>query len=267
MSTDALDLAKAGGLAGAGQQAEPVGHARGAVGEEATGIVTLHRDPDDVRLLLSTATTGVLLTLLLLASLACNVWMYYRRPDRIVVERTADGDRVVMAGDSTVLGGVSVGPDRPGDGDKKTIANKWATARYGVDPLTRARDVERLFRMMEPRAAKALSDLMKRGGELERERAEGWQAVWRPQSVTVEADNPYKVSVIGTQEITRRTGGATERESRQLVFKLKLIADREQGRADRNQNTGFLVVDILDYRELAGGPPPSTSGLTTQPLP
>jgi hypothetical protein len=184
-----------------------------------------------------------------------------------VVERTADGDRVVMAGDRAVIGGVSVGPDRPGDGDKKAIANKWAAARYGIDPLTRSKDVERLFRMMEPRAAKALSDLMKRGGELERERAEGWQAVWRPQSVTVEADDPYKVSVIGTQEVTRRTGGAVASETRQLVFKLKLIADREQGRADRNQNTGFLVVDILDYREIAGVPSPSTPGLTTQPLP
>jgi len=266
MSTDVFDLGQAVEFAEAGEHAKAGESARGTV-DGAGGVVTVHRDPDDVRLLLGMASSGVLLTLLLLASLACNVWMYYRRPDRIVVERTGDGDRVVMVGDRAVLGGVTVGPDRPGDGDKKAIANRWAAARYGVDPLTRAKDVERLFRMMEPRAAKALSDLMKKGGELERERAEGWQAVWRPQSVTVEADDPYKVSVIGTQEVTKRVGGATERESRQLVFKLKLILDGEQKRAERNQNTGFLVVDVLDYREIAGGPPSTPSGPAAQPLP
>ena len=267
MSTNVFDLPQAGDFTGAEEHAQTRESAHEGGAGEAVRVVTAHRDPNDVRLLLSMASSGALLALLLLVSVACNIWMYYRRPDRIVVDRTSAGDRVVMVGDRATTGEVSVGPDRPGNGDKRTIATKWSEARYAIDPLTRGKDIERLFRMMEPRAAKALSDLMKKNGELERERAENWQAVWKPQSVTIDGDDPYKVNVIGTQEVTKQVGGVSQREARQLIFKLKLMVDKEQRRADRNQNTGFLVVDILDYQEIAESPSSPASGLAAQSLP
>ncbi|HZS44278.1 MAG TPA: hypothetical protein VFC63_04200 [Blastocatellia bacterium] len=209
-----------------------------------------YRDVNDVRLLLKMASSQILIVMLLLASIADNVWMYYRRPDRIVVDRTSSGDYVILSNDRRITSPISFGQDQPGDGDKRALANRWCEARYSVDPLTRPKDIEALFKMMEPKAAKGLSDLMKQNGELERERDENWQAIWKPQSVTVDRDDPYRVDVIGVQEITRRTGGATQTQSRQLIFKLKLITDKEKGRDERNQNTGFLVFDLLDYKEM-----------------
>src|SRR5262249_12153311 len=58
---------------------------------------TLFRDPADVRTILSMAWTGTLLVLLLLTSVAFNVWQYWRRPDRIVVDRSSG--RVLMIND------------------------------------------------------------------------------------------------------------------------------------------------------------------------
>src|SRR5262245_44359370 len=49
----------------------------------------LHRDPADIKTILSMAWTGTLLVLLLLASIALNIWQYWRRPDRIVVDRSS----------------------------------------------------------------------------------------------------------------------------------------------------------------------------------
>ncbi|HZS47589.1 MAG TPA: hypothetical protein VFC63_21140 [Blastocatellia bacterium] len=223
-----------------------------------------YRDVNDIRLLFRMTQAATILVLLLLLSITCNIWMYFRRPDRIVVDRTAAGDYVILANDKAVGSAVSFGIDQPGDGDKRALANRWCEARFAVDPLTRTKDIERLFKMMEPHAAKALSDLMKQNGELERERDENWQATWKPLSVTVDHDDPYRVDVIGLQEITRRVGGATQIQSRQLIFKLKLIADRDKGRDERNQNTGFLVFDLLDYKEVTIPASVSGSGLNAQ---
>src|SRR4030095_5523329 len=57
----------------------------------------LFRDPADVRTILNMAWTGRLLVLLLLASVAFNIWQYWRRPDRIVVDRSSG--RVLMIND------------------------------------------------------------------------------------------------------------------------------------------------------------------------
>jgi hypothetical protein len=57
----------------------------------------LYRDPADIRTILSLAWTGALLVLLLLASVAFNIWQYWRRPDRIVVDRSSG--RVLMIND------------------------------------------------------------------------------------------------------------------------------------------------------------------------
>jgi hypothetical protein len=57
----------------------------------------LHRDPVDVRTILSLTWSGILLALLLVASIAFNIYQYWRRPDRIVVDRTSG--RVLMIND------------------------------------------------------------------------------------------------------------------------------------------------------------------------
>src|SRR5262245_57230739 len=100
-------------------------------------VINQHRDERDVRLLLYMSGSNIALVSLLLLSLAANAWMYWRRPDRIVVDRRADGDHVIMVNDQTANGAVSFRSDKPGTEDKRRLANEWATARYAIDPLAR----------------------------------------------------------------------------------------------------------------------------------
>lgn len=208
----------------------------------------LYRDPADVRTILSMAWTGTLLVLLLLASVAFNIWQYWRRPDRIVVDRSSG--RVLMINDREYgeTDAVKLGPDRLTDADKQYIAGEFVKAIYQVDPATRPRDIERALRMMAPASALLFARYLKQTGVLDKQRAESWQAIWMPQDISVDVSDPYTVRVIGKQEITKMVAGAPQQETRQLHLTLKLVAD-PQRRADRNLRSGFLVA-TFDYKEL-----------------
>src|SRR5262245_40449558 len=213
-----------------------------------SSLQTLYRDPADVRTILSMAWTGMLLVLLLLASVAFNIWQYWRRPDRIVVDRSSG--RVLMINDreygETAAG--KLGPDRLSGADKQYIAGEFVKAIYQVDPATRPRDIERALRMMVPASALLFARYLKQAGVLDKQRAESWQAIWTPQDISVDGADPYTVRVIGKQEITKVIANATQKEARQLNLTLKLVAD-PQRRSDRNLRSGFLVASF-DYKEL-----------------
>jgi hypothetical protein len=215
-------------------------------------VVNLHRDERDVRLLLYLASSSMVLVLLLLSSLAVNLWQYYRRPDRIVVDRRADGDHVVAVNDKPVaaVGAVSVGSDKPGDEDKRRLANEWATARYAIDPQGRSQAIDKLLYMMEPTAAKKFVAYLTQKGDLQRESSERWQSFWKPQLTVIDSSDPYRVNIVGLQEVNKIIGGVPQRETKQIIFSLKLMPDKDSGRAKHNEFTGFLVVDLLDLREV-----------------
>ena len=84
-----------------------------------SSLQTFYRDPADVRTILSMAWTGTLLVLLLLASVAFNIWQYWRRPDRIVVDRSSG--RVLMINDREYgeTEAVKLGPDKLTGADKQ----------------------------------------------------------------------------------------------------------------------------------------------------
>src|SRR5262245_20214819 len=253
MASKVLDLAPPDNVA---PDVEDLKRASGASSvADQIDVVNLHRDERDVRLLLHLAGTGIVLALLLLVSLAVNFWQHYRRPDRIVVDRRADGDHVVAVNDQplTALAGVTFGPDKPGDEDKRRLANEWSMARYAIDPLAREQAIEKLLRMMEPNAAAKFVAYLKKKGELERERGERWQSSWKPQLTVIDGGNPYRVNVVGTQELNKVVGGVPQRETKQIMFSLRLLPDKDSGRAQHNLFTGFLVVDLLDVREVASG--------------
>ena len=218
----------------------------------------LYRDPADVRTILSMSWTGTLLVLLLLASVAFNIWQYWRRPDRIVVDRSSG--RVLMINDREYgeTEAVNLGPDKLTNADKQYLAGEFVKAIYQVDPATRPRDIERALRMMAPASALLFARYLKQTGILDKQRAESWQAVWTPQDISVDGADPYTVRVIGKQEITKMIAGATQQETRQLSLTLKLVAD-PQRRADRNLRSGFLVASF-DYKEL--GTPASSEVAT-----
>jgi hypothetical protein len=220
-----------------------------------------YRDVRDVRLLCALSITALMLSSLLIISLGIIFYLATRPAQQIVIERSSEGDRVIAVNGQAVKNGISVGVDKPGANDKKTLAREWAAARYGVDPLTREKDIEKMFKMMAPNAARAYAAVMKRNGELERESAERWQAVWKPQVVEVDRADQYRVNIVGTMEITKKASNGEQREAKQIMFGLHLIPDA--GRAPRNMQTGFLVDDILDLKEIPieNGP---ASALTAQ---
>jgi len=211
----------------------------------------LHRDPIDVRTILSLSWTGILLALLLAVSLGFNIYQYWRRPDRIVVDRSSG--RVLMIDDREygATETVSFGPDRLTGADKQYIAGEFVRAIYQIDPATRNKDIERALRMMVPNSALAFAQYLKRNGVLDRQRAESHQAVWTPQDIAVDQADPYTVRVIGKQEVTKYVAGAANTETRQLSLTLKLVADPLR-RADRNLRSGFLIARF-DDKELGAG--------------
>jgi hypothetical protein len=205
----------------------------------------LHRDPMDVRTILSLTWVGILLTLLLVVSLGFNIYLYWRRPDRIVVDRSSG--RVLMINDREygATEAVSFGPDRLTNADKQYIAGEFVRAIYQIDPATRNKDVEKALRMMVPNSALAFAQYLKRSGVLDKQRAESQQAIWTPQDISIDQADPYTVRVIGKQEVTKIVGAAPQTETRQLSMTLKLVADPLR-RSDRNLRSGFLIARFDD---------------------
>jgi hypothetical protein len=152
---------------------------------------------------------------------------------------------------------VEFGPDRLTADDKLYATREFTKRLYQIDPATRQRDIEKALTMMVPSSAVTFAKWMKEKGVLDQQRAESWQSLWTPMDTTVDKSDPYTVSVIGRQEITRVVNGATQKETKQLRLSVKLVAD-PTGRADRNLRSGFLI-SMLDTHELPDSAAPSTT--------
>ncbi len=211
----------------------------------AYATVPLYRDPSDVRTILSLAVAGIVLVLIVLILAGVLIYKVTSSPPLVVVDRTKEGDRVVfMNNQEVVAGGVSLTTDRLGDGAKRSAANIFAAYLYKIDPMTRPDDLEHAIKMMVPASAVELMKQMRL--DLEKQRAERWQSVWEPQVTSIDPTDPYTVRVLGKQHITRVVKHEVKHETRQLAFNLKLVFD-SQGRADRNERTGFLIADLRDF--------------------
>lgn len=208
----------------------------------------VYRDSSDVRTILSLTFSMMIMAILLVASGVGNVYQYWRRPDRIVVD--GGSGRVLSINDRNYgrEDGIEFGPEKLTAQDKVYVTKEFVKAVYQVDPATRPRDMEKAFRMMVPDSAVKFSRWIKEQGILDRQKDESWQTVWNPMDVSVDKNDPYTVTVIGKQDITKVLAGVKVSETKQLRLTLKLVAD-STGRADRNLRSGFLVAS-LDYQEL-----------------
>jgi hypothetical protein len=208
----------------------------------------VYRDSSDVRTILSLTFSMMIMAVLLVASGVGNVYQYLRRPDRIVVD--GGSGRVLSINDRNYgrEDGIEFGPEKLTAQDKIYLTKEFVKAVYQVDPATRPRDMEKAFRMMVPDSAVKFSKWIKDHGILDQQKVESWQTVWNPMDVSVDKNDPYTVTVIGKQDITKVVGGVTLNEAKQLRLTLKLVAD-STGRADRNLRSGFLVASF-DYQEL-----------------
>jgi len=212
------------------------------------GPSIVYRDESDVRTILSLTFSMMIMAVLLVASGVGNVYQYLRRPDRIVID--GGSGRVLSINDRNYgrEDGIEFGPEKLTAQDKEYLTKEFVKAVYQVDPATRPRDMEKAFRMMVPDSAVKFSRWIKERGILDQQKAESWQTVWNPMDVSVDKNDPYTVTVIGKQDITKVVAGVRVSETRQLRLTLKLVAD-STGRADRNLRSGFLVAS-LDYQEL-----------------
>lgn len=212
--------------------------------------IVIYRDPADVRNNFQLLTALLIVLCLFALSALGNAWQYWRRPDRIVVDRSSG--RVLMINDREYgeTDAVKMMPDRPGDADKKYLVNEYARLLYAVNPATRAADLKAALEMMVPQSAAKFAAYLKEQQILERQRAESWQAVWSAQDFSIDRLDPFTLRVIGKQEITKVVNNSVIQETKQLQLTVKLVAD-PAGRNDSNRRTGFLVAAI-DYKELNG---------------
>ena len=208
------------------------------------------RDPNDIRTILRLVTLSLIFVLLSLVLAGLLTYRLLRQPELIVVERTPEGDRVV--GDDrhhSLQGSVQIRTDAPGDGDKKYLVSKWAESFFQIDPQTRRNDIIRGLKLMTPDAAVALVEQVKQSGEWETQRREEWQSVWKVQVITVSNDDPYKLQIVGQQEISKTIAGVVQHARRQLICTLALRPDPAK-RTEENQNTGFRIAGLVDIKVL-----------------
>src|SRR6266566_1035112 len=104
--------------------------------------VTIYRDPADVKTIFNLTRILMVLAVIIVGSGAANMFQYYRRPDRIVVDGSTG--RVLSINDRNYgkEEGVEFGPERLTSQDKLYITREFVRYLYQVDPATRPRDVE-----------------------------------------------------------------------------------------------------------------------------
>jgi hypothetical protein len=208
----------------------------------------VYRDPQDVRTIFQLLSLLLVFLSLLVMSAAGNAYQYWRRPDRIVVDRS--NGRVLMINDRQFgeTESVKMTPDVPNNEDKKYVVQEYVRALYAVNPAIRAAQIKTALEMMVPKSATIFAGYLKDHHILEQQRAESWQAVWTPQDMTIDRADPFTVRVIGRQEITKIINNQAVQESKQLQLTVKLAAD-PAGRTEQNRRMGFLVAAI-DYKEI-----------------
>ncbi|MDQ3754539.1 MAG: hypothetical protein M3371_07400 [Acidobacteriota bacterium] len=226
-------------------------------------IIDLVADPETVeanRKLLGAL--GVCVVIILVQA-AFNFMLYLRRPDAIVVDRTAGGDRVVVMNNREygVTDNVRFVPDEPSVGDKKYLATRFLKLYYGNNPDIRDRQLNEAIGLMIAARGREFFEYLRRNRILEREATESWQAKWTPQQTWIDEADPFTVHVIGTQAVTRIVEQRAVEETRQLNVTVKLSRD-ELGRAERNGRTGYQVT-WFGWKELnaPASPPPSQGKL------
>jgi hypothetical protein len=108
------------------------------IAESLSSHPTVYRDTNDIRTIYQLLSVLLITLALFVLSAAGNAWQYWRRPDRIVVDRSSG--RVLMINDRQFgeTDAVKMAPDHPGDGDKKYFVDEFVKSLYAVNPTMRA---------------------------------------------------------------------------------------------------------------------------------
>jgi len=226
-------------------------------------IVDYVADPETVEMNRRLMGALGLCVVIILVQAAFNLMLYLRRPDRIVVDRTAGGDRVVVMNNREygVTDSVGFSPDEPSAGDKKYLVSQFLNLYYGNNPDIRDRQLNEAIQLMIASRGRELFEYLRRNRVLEQQAAESWQARWTEQQIWIDQADPFTVHVIGTQNLTRVVGQRPVEETHQLNLTVRLARD-ELGRDERNKRTGYQIT-WFGWEELQSAPttPQSQTGV------
>ena len=227
-------------------------------------IVDYVADPDTVesnrRLI---GALGVCVIIILVQA-AFNLTLYLRRPDRIVVDRTAGGDRVVVMNNREygLTDNVAFSQDEPTAGDKKYLVSRFLELYYGNNPDIRDHQLNEAIQLMVASRGREFFEYLRRNRVLEQQAAESWQAKWTQQQIWVDQSDPFTVHVIGTQHLTRVINQRPVEETHQLNLTVKVARD-ELGRDDRNRRSGYQIT-WFGWEELQNAEGASANQLPNQ---
>jgi hypothetical protein len=263
-ATETIEAQRAGiGLFDKRSLEEDTGDVRSDSSER---IVDYVADPDTVesnrRLI---GALGVCVIIILVQA-AFNLTLYLRRPDRIVVDRTAGGDRVVVMNNREygLTDNVGFSPDEPTAGDKKYLVSRFLELYYGNNPDIRDSQLNEAIQLMVASRGREFFEYLRRNRVLEQQSAESWQAKWTQQQIWVDQSDPFTVHVIGTQHLTRVINQRPVEETHQLNLTVKVARD-ELGRDDRNRRSGYQIT-WFGWEELQNAEGASVNQLQNQSI-
>ena len=215
-------------------------------GSEADTLLSpfyLTRDPEDIVTISSLFKAVWVLLIVLALSIGINMFLSFRKADRIVVDKSSGRVVELNNRDYGSTETVSISPDAPTATDKKYLVKEFLAALYEVEQSTREAQVNKLLRMLDPDLSIAMAGRLKQNGVLAAEKAESVNSSWELQDLTVDESDPYVLRAIGVRKIRRKAAGQDVEESVQLKCKF-LLKDSPSSpvRNDNNLRTGFTIL-------------------------
>jgi len=208
----------------------------------ADAFVSVQRDPEDVLTISHLLRLGLVLVVLLFLSCGLNFYLVLRKADLIVVDKTSGRTLAINDKDYGSTEAVSLAPDSLTSRDKKALVAEFLSCLYEVNGATRAANVNRLLKMMEPNLSLQQARLFNDEKLLVQEKAESVNSSWELQDVTFDDRDPYVVRALGVRRVRRVREGASVEEQTQIKVKFLLMdSPTSPARNDNNYRTGFYV--------------------------
>ena len=209
----------------------------------AGAYLSVERDPEDVLTISHLLRLGLVLACLLFLSCGLNFYLALRKADLIVVDKTSGRTLAINDKDYGSTEAVQVSPDNLTSRDKKALVGEFLRCLYEVNGTTRAANVNRLLKMMEPNLSLQQARLFNDEKLLAQEKAESVNSSWELQDVTFDERDPYIVRALGKRIVRRvRDGGTSVEEQTQIKIKFLLMdSPTSPARNDNNYRTGFYV--------------------------
>lgn len=209
--------------------------------------IYVERDPEDVLTISNLLRVCFILTALLFVCGGLNFYLVLRKADLIVVDKTSGRTLAINNKDYGQTEAVSLAPDNLTNNDKKALVTEFLRCLYEVNGTTRAGQINRLLKMMEPNLSLHQAQLFNAEKLLAQEKTESVSSSWELQDITFDERDPFLVRALG-KRIVRRVppGGTTVVEETQIKVKFLLMdSPTTPARNENNFRTGFYV---LKYR-------------------